>query len=241
MRTKRAGMLMAATAVAFVLPMAACTSSQPAAKLPSFTASTGTSGTPTTSASSTPITAASSASPTAASSSSATAAGGLPDLTLPSDVTLQFNLPKTGDPAKDAALQGLVQAEEAKYKATEMGVTDGPIVTDFFIVDAPRMVAQYLVRKQQAGTTVTGTNVYYDWNFTESAADHKGFQITYCEDQNKFFGKNRATGQTLPQPSGLAQILSLKVNMITDKDGRWKAGYYDWKTGDVTCQAAEGR
>jgi len=242
MRSKPAKMLMTAVAVAVVLPVTACGGgSQPPAKLSNGASSTGASAATTSAiASPTPATASSSTSASTAPSTSA-AAGGLPDLTLPSDVTLQFNLPKTGDPAKDAALQGLVQAEEAKYKATETGLINGPLVDDFYIVDGPRMVEQYLVRKQQAGTTVTGTNVYYDWTFTGGSADHTAYQITYCEDQNKLLGKNRATGQAVPQSSGLAQILSFKVNMIVDKkDGRWKAGYYDWKSGDVTCQAAEG-
>lgn len=221
---------------AFVLPMAACGSSQPAAKLPSSGTSTGTSGTPTTaSASPTPTTAASSASPTAASSSSATAAGGLPDLTLPSDVTLQFNLPKTGDPAKDAALQGLAQAEKAVYKATELGVNAGPLLDDFFVGQGPMMVGQYMSLKKDNGTTVTGTTVYYNWKFTGST-DHNAYQITYCQDQNKFFDKNRATGQTVPQQSGLGQLISYKVDMVLDKDGRWKDGYYFWKSGDTACQ-----
>lgn len=241
MRSKPAKMLMTAVAAAVVLPMAACSGgSQPPAKLSSGASSTGALAATTSAiASPTPATASSSTSASTAPSTSA-AVGGLPDLTLPSDVTLQFNLPKTGDPGKDAALQGLIQAEEAKYKATELGADNGPIVNDFYIVDGPRMVEQYLALKVGDDTTVTGTNVYYNWKFTQATADHKGYQVTYCEDQNKFFDKKRATGQVLPQQSGLAQILGLTVTMVLDKDGRWKAGSYDWKSGDATCHAAEG-
>jgi hypothetical protein len=162
------------------------------------------------------------------------------DLTLPSDVTLQFNLPSPGDPAKDAALQALTMVETAKYKATETGLASGPIVDDFAVQAARESIKTYLLFKQGKGETVTGTNVYYDWKFGQATPDNKAFQITYCEDQNKFPPKNRATGKAVPQQSGLAQFLSLKVNMIVDTDGRWKAAYYTWKSGDVTCQAAEG-
>lgn len=238
MRLERGTVLMTAVVASAVLAMAACGSSQKPANLTSAGGATSTAT--TSAAASTPSTAASSsATPTAAGSSSP-AANGLPDLTLPADVTLQFNMPKTGDAAKDAALAGLAQAETAKYKATELGVSGGPVVDDFFIGNGNNGVKQYLVRKVSSGQTVTGTNVYYDWKFTQSNPDNKGFQITYCEDQNKFFGKSRTSGQQVPQPAGLAQILSLKVDMIVDKDGRWKAGFYSWTTGDVTCQAAEG-
>jgi hypothetical protein len=88
---------------------------------------------------------------------------------------------------------------------------------------------------------VTGTHVYYDWKFTEEDPSHKAAQITFCEDQNKFFAKGRTTGQQVPQTPGLAQILSFKVTMVVDiHDGRWKAGYYTWMAGDKACQAAEG-
>lgn len=227
--------MVAAAAVA--MTATACGSSQPAAKLPS--GSGGTSG----ASSAASVAATSSASSAASSTPSTAGTSTLPagiDLSLPSDVTLQFNLPTTGDPAKDAALQALTRVETAKYKATETGLAGGPIVDDFAIQDARESIKSYLLFKQGKGETVTGTNVYYNWKFAQATAGNKAFQITYCEDQNKFPPKNRATGQAVPQQSGLAQFLSLKVNMIIDTDGRWKAAYYTWKSGDVTCQAAEG-
>ena len=151
-------------------------------------------------------------------------------------------MPKTGKAAVDAALQGLVQVEQAQFKATELGVTTGPIVDDFYIQDAGFSVRQFLSYMQGKGETVTGTNVYYNWKFPEVDPGGKSIQITYCEDQNKLFAKNRTTGQTVPQQSGQAQFYSYKVDMLVDKkDGRWKAAYYAWKEGDAACQAAEGR
>lgn len=238
MRLERGTILMTAVLATAAMAMAACGSSQ---KPATITSAGGTSAaTSPAAATSTPSTAASSTVAPTTASSSPPAANGLPDLTMPADVTFQFNMPTTGDAAKDAALKGLAQAETAKYKATELGTSDGPIVDDFFILDAGRTVRQYLVRKVNDSTTVTGTDFYYNWKFGQATPDNKGFQITYCEDQNKFFAKSRTTGQQLSQPSGLAQILSRTVNMVLDKDGRWKAGLYNWKTGDATCQAAEG-
>lgn len=231
---------MVAVAAAVAMTATACGSSQPAAKIPS--GSGGTSGASSASAAAT-SSASSAASSTPSTAPSTAGSPTLPagiDLSLPSDVTLQFNLPTTGDPAKDAALQALTWVETAKYKATETGLAAGPIVDDFAIQDARESIKSYLLFKQGKGETVTGTNVYYNWKFAQAAAGDKAFQITYCEDQNKFPPKNRATGKAVPQQSGLAQFLSLKVNMIVDTDGRWKAAYYTWKSGDVTCQAAEG-
>jgi hypothetical protein len=230
--------LMVTAVAGVVFPLAACGGSkQPAAQL----GSPATGVTSTSASSSTPSAASSStATPSLTSaSSSATGTSGLPDLTLPSDVTLQFNLPKTTDSTQAAGLQGLVLAEQAKYKATETGTVTGPLVNDFFINDANQQIDTYLVHKQGNDTTVTGTNVYYDWKFPQEIPN-KGVQITYCEDQNKFLAKDRKTGQSIPQESGLGQILGLKVNMVVDTDGRWKAGTYTWTAGDKTCQAAEG-
>ncbi|WP_194897039.1 hypothetical protein [Catenulispora pinisilvae] len=240
MLIRRDKVLMMAVA-AVILPVAACGSSQPAAKItPGPGGDTTTaSASPTTSATSTvPTASTSSAAPT--SNSSPAAAGGLPDLTLPPDVTLQFNLPKTGDAAKDGALQGLVQEEEAQFKATELGVSSGPIVDDFDIQDANNSIKALLILQQRKGETVTGTNIYYDWKFPEVDPSEKSMQITFCEDENKFLSKSRTTGQSLPQQTGLAQIYSFKVDMLLDHDGRWKASYYTWKAGDAECQAAEG-
>lgn len=227
-------------AVAVVLPVAACGSSQPAAKINAGPGggSTAASVSPTTSTMSTaPTASTTSAAPT---SSSTATAGGLPDLTLPPDVILQFNLPKTGDSAKDGALQGLVQEEEAQFKATELGVSSGPIVDDFDIQDANNSIKSLLILQQHKNETVTGTNIYYNWKFPEVDPGEKSMQITFCEDENKFLSKSRATGQPLPQQSGLAQIYSFKVDMLIDHDGRWKAAYYTWKEGDTGCRAAEG-
>lgn len=234
-QAQRSKLLMVTAAVATVLPMTACGGgSQPEAKLTNTTASTASSATAATTASQP------STSPTVASTSAPTPIG-LPDLTLPADVILQFNLPKTTDPTQDAALQGLVLVEKAKYKATEIGTDSGPLVDDFDINDANQQVSHYLAHKQGNNTTVIGTNVYYDWKFTQEDPNHKAAQITFCEDQNKFFAKDRTTGRQVPQDSGLAQILSFKVTMVVDiHDGRWKAGYYTWSSGDKACQAAEG-
>lgn len=238
--------LLAAAAIAVALPVAGCGSSQPAAKIGAGSGggvtSPPVSSAPATSATGAPTSTtghSASATPSTGSSSSAVS-DDLPDLTLPSDVILKFNLPKTGDPAKDAALQGLGQVEKAKFKATEHGATSGPIVDDFDIRDANNSMKSFLIFMHGKGVTVTGTNVYYDWKFPEVDPGKKSMQITFCEDENKFFAKYRTTGKTVPQQAGLAQILSFKVDMLLDNDHRWKATYYTWKAGDTECQAAEG-
>lgn len=234
--------LMATAAVAVVLPLAACGSTkQSLAQLGSSTAAAASaSGTSSSMAPSTALSSTTTSSWTADSSPS-TNASGLPDLALPSDVNLQFNLPRTSDSTQAAALQGLAMVEKAMYKATETGAVSGPLLDDFDINDAKLQIGHFLASQKQAGTTVTGTNVYYDWKFTQEDPGQKAAQITYCEDQNKFIGKNRSTGRLVPQQTGLAQIYSFKVTMVVDiHDGRWKAGYYTWTAGDKACQAAEG-
>jgi hypothetical protein len=149
-------------------------------------------------------------------------------------------LPTITDPVENAALQGLTQVEKAKYKATELRATSGPIVDDFSVKDGNKGVWEYATREEQAGVTPTGTLFYYDWQFTGASADHTVYQFKFCEDQKNFFDKNVTTGQTSPPDPRPKQIIGFRVNMLKDSDGRWKAATYGWTTGDVTCQKAEG-
>jgi hypothetical protein len=211
-------------------------SSQKPAVLNSGTASASSaSSTPTSAATST-----SSPSPTAASSTT----GGV-DLSLPADVNLVFDVKPTGDPLKDAAVQGWTDDMRALYKAIMLGDTDpnSPLIANYAMGSGLNSMVFWISGYKKADYVATGTKRYYDIQVldTSSASGAEGATITYCDDESKFFDKDKATGQVHTTQVSLKDYSRITVILGKNpKTGTWMDGNYSEKQGDQQCRTLAG-
>jgi hypothetical protein len=180
---------------------------------------------------------------TATSATSASVAAG--DLSLPADVKLVFDIKPTGDALKDAAVQGWTDEMRALYKAILLGVSDpsSPLIADYTMGNGMNSIVTWINEFKKGNYGVTGTDRYYDIRVleTSTAAGGQGAKITYCEDESKFFGTDKATGKTLLTPVTLKDYSRVTVTVTKNlKTGTWLDGYYSATQGDQQCRTLAG-
>lgn len=177
----------------------------------------------------------------AATSSSATAV----DLSLPADVKLVFDIKPTGDALKDAAIQGWTDDMRALYKAILLGDTDpsSPLIADYAMGNGLNSMIFWINGYKKADYVATGTKRYYDIRVldTSTASGAEGATITYCDDESKFFDKDKVTGQVHTTQVSLKDYSRITVILGKNpKTGTWMDGNYSEKQGDQQCRTLAG-
>lgn len=207
--------------------------------------SSGGSSTPTTPSASV-STGTSSSSPAPVPTTATSSPVAADDLSLPADVKLVFDVKPTGDALKDAAVQGWTDDMRAIYKAILLGVSDpsSPLIAHYSIAGGMNSVVAYINEYKQGNYGVTGTDHFYAIQVleTSTAAGGQGAKITYCEDQGKFFGTDKATGKVLTTPVTLKSYSRVTVTVTKNRTtGTWMEGYYNSTQGDQQCRTLAGQ
>ncbi len=174
-------------------------------------------------------------SPTASPSASPGTTTAPVDLSLPPDVKLVFDIKPTGDPVEDKILQDFADANRAKYKAVFNNRPDDPLARLYSADRGLTSMVDYLRGKHARGTVVTGTKRYYDFEISDRNAI--AARVTYCEDESRFSGKVRKTGQVLSSPPEPDDYSLVRVTVrMNAKTGIWQQVDYLPQQGARQCQ-----
>lgn len=127
-------------------------------------------------------------------SASASAASDQPDLSLPADLKVDFDVSQPSDERHAAALGNA----KNYILALNHGITAQDPEDPAYQFYALGNAAKYAKKQIQAWVddewTATGTDSYYKAR-TDDVSDSGGVLVTMCRDQSKFFGKNVKTNK----------------------------------------------
>lgn len=122
------------------------------------------------------------------SKTSAPAKPGEPDLSLPSDLKVEFGSSKSSDPRQAAAQENA----ENYIRALNHGITaqdpKDPAYQFYSLGNATRYAQEQIKSWVDDKWTATGTDTYYRPKTDKVGT--AGVLVTMCRDQSKFYGKN---------------------------------------------------
>ncbi|GGW91994.1 hypothetical protein [Streptomyces lomondensis] len=125
-------------------------------------------------------------------SASPSAVAGRPDVSLPSDLKVEFDLAKPSDTRHAAALD----SAESYILALNHGITaqdpEDPAYRFYSLGSASKYAKSQIQAWVEDGWTATGTDSYYKGR-TDDVGSSGGVLVTMCRDQGKFYGKNVKT------------------------------------------------
>ncbi|MFH9003631.1 hypothetical protein ACH4E5_10365 [Streptomyces afghaniensis] len=125
-------------------------------------------------------------------SASASAVAGRPDVSLPSDLEVEFDITKPSDTRHAAALD----SAENYILALSHGITaqdpEDPAYKFYSLGNATKYAKSQIQAWVDDDWTATGTDSYYQGK-TDDVGTSKGVLVTMCRDQGKFYGKNVKT------------------------------------------------
>jgi hypothetical protein len=125
-------------------------------------------------------------------SASASSASGRPDVSLPSDLRVEFD----AAPPSDARHAAALDSAKNYILALNHGITaqdpKDPAYQFYSLGNATRYAKEQIQAWVDDEWTATGTDSYYRAQ-TDDVADSGGVLVTMCRDQSKFYGKNVKT------------------------------------------------
>lgn len=117
-------------------------------------------------------------------------------LSLPADVRVDFDWTLPADAAQAAALTVTANyMQSMAHGVTRQNVQD-PVLAAYSTGDALSSAHSYIKQYVDHKWTLTGTDRYYAAK-VRYGSSKKVAQVTFCEDQSKFFGKETATHKVL--------------------------------------------
>lgn len=125
-------------------------------------------------------------------SPSASAASGRPDVSLPSDLEVQFDITKPSDTRHAAALDSAENYILALNHGIAAQDAEDPAYKFYSLGNATKYAKSQIQAWVDDGWTATGTDSYYQGK-TDDVGTSKGVLVTMCRDQGKFYGKNVKT------------------------------------------------
>ncbi|SMQ18161.1 hypothetical protein SAMN06272771_4601 [Streptomyces sp. Ag82_O1-12] len=125
-------------------------------------------------------------------SASPSAASGRPDVSLPSDLKVEFDITKPSDTRHAAALDNA----QNYILALNHGITaqnpDDPAYRFYALGSATKYAKSQIQAWVDDDWTATGSDSYYRGR-TDDVGTSGGVLVTMCRDQSKFYGKNVKT------------------------------------------------
>nr|WP_202425387.1 hypothetical protein [Streptomyces sp. HUCO-GS316] len=167
-------------------------------------------------------------------SPNASDSGGRPKITFPSDAKNVFEYEKTGNAAKDAALEDSTlstnSVDEAIFEASA-----GTKALGFYNTD--RALSAYITYVQKYiddGETWVGETRYFDYRVTLSG-DNKAY-VTYCSDESKSYIKNKKTNKVDRSPATANAYVLYNTSLTKNADGVWQTTDVVSNRGNKACQ-----
>ena len=129
-------------------------------------------------------------------SASAPASGGAdvkrPDVSLPSDLKVDFDLAQPSEDGHAAALDNAKNYILALNHGITAQDPEDPAYSFYSLGNAAKYARTQIQAWVDDKWTATGTDSYYK-SRTDDVGDSGGVLVTMCRDQSKFFGKNVET------------------------------------------------
>ncbi|MFJ4782841.1 hypothetical protein [Streptomyces sp. NPDC088794] len=172
--------------------------------------------------------------PSASPTPSTSTASDRPKITLPSDLTLDFEDAKTGDAVKDAVLSDNAERMRAVDAAITGTDPKGEAVGYYNTGKALESALSWVAEFKDAGATMTGSARYYDREVTLKGKTSAG--LTFCADESKGFSKDKKTGKVSKTPVTKNSYVFYNTTLDKNPDGVWQTSQIISTRGAAQCQ-----
>ncbi|MFJ6083837.1 hypothetical protein ACIQI8_20790 [Streptomyces sp. NPDC092369] len=172
--------------------------------------------------------------PSASPTPSTSTASNRPKITLPSDLTLDFEDTKTGDAVKDAVLSDNAERMRAVDAAITGTDPKGEAVGYYNTGKALDAALSWIAEFNDAGATMTGSARYYDRQVTLNGKTSAG--LTFCADESKGFSKDKKTGKVSKTPVTKNSYVFYNTRLDKNPDGVWQTSQIISTRGAAQCQ-----
>ncbi|MFI0039696.1 hypothetical protein ACH4NS_29935 [Streptomyces mutabilis] len=125
-------------------------------------------------------------------SASASTAADRPDLSLPTDLKVDFDAPQPSEDRHAAALDNAKNYILALNHGITAQDPEDPAYQFYSLGNATEYARQQIQAWVEDEWTATGTDSYYKTR-TDDVSDSGGVLVRMCRDQSEFFGKNVKT------------------------------------------------
>ncbi|MEU0783728.1 hypothetical protein ABZ341_19395 [Streptomyces sp. NPDC006173] len=170
-----------------------------------------------------------SASPTASPEGSAQH----PKVTLPGDLTNDFDDWKTGDAAKDAVLADASRRIDALDYAITQGDADEPVLGFYYKGDALVGASQWVKGFVEAKKSMTGDTRYFRPRLNVYAKDKA--TLSYCSFEGKAFAKDLKTGKADKTPVTDKSYLLYVTRLEKSDKGVWQTAVLNSERANSAC------
>ena len=156
-------------------------------------------------------------------SASPSADSGRPDVSLPSDLKVEFDVTKPSDSRHAAALD----SAKSYILALDHGITaqdpEDPAYKFYSLGSATKYAKSQIQAWVDDDWTATGSESYYRGR-TDDVGTSKGVLVTMCRDQSKFYGKNVKTKKIRYTKESLNDFQEFRLLMKPPQDSQkvWK-------------------
>ncbi|MET7985364.1 MULTISPECIES: hypothetical protein [unclassified Streptomyces] len=168
-------------------------------------------------------------------SASATQSAGRPKIELPSDLTLTFEGPKTGDEIKDAVLAD--NAERMRAVDAAIAGTDpkGEALGYYNTGKALEAALSWVDQFKKADSTLTGAARYYQRTVTLDGKNSAS--LTFCADESKGYSKDKKTNKINKTPVTKNSYVLYNTRLDKSSEGVWQTSQIISSRGAAQCQA----
>lgn len=157
-----------------------------------------------------------------------------PKITVPSDLTYDFQWPKTGDKDKDAVLNDAEQF----IRARDMAIAEqDPLHKAYrFYTDGETAAStqEYVQAWVDALSRGTGRDRFYAASAT--VHDDGTAALTYCEDQSRAFDKSIKTGKVNHTETTKNSYVFYATKLRKNNLGVWITTFINSQRGSAQCQ-----
>lgn len=159
---------------------------------------------------------------------------GRPRIELPADLTLTFEVSRTGDPVKDAVLAD--GAERARAEDAAITGTDpkGEGLAYYNTGKALEATLSWVAQFKKADVTITGVARYYDRKVTLTSKTSA--ILTFCGDESRGFSRDKKTKKVNKTPVTKNSYVSYNTRLDKNADGVWQTSQIISVRGAARCQ-----
>ncbi|KAA0930470.1 hypothetical protein [Streptomyces apricus] len=157
-----------------------------------------------------------------------------PKLTLPPDLKLTFETPKTGDEVEDAVLADSAERMRAVDAAITGTDPEGEALAYYNTGKAREAALNWVQQFKDADASLTGEVRYYDRNVT--LKNKTTALLTFCADESKGFSKDKKTGKADKTPVTKNSYVLYNTRLERNSEGTWQTSQIISTRGAAQCQ-----
>lgn len=159
---------------------------------------------------------------------------GRPKVELPSDLTMTFEKPRTGDAVKKAVLADNAERMRAVNAAITGTDPKGDAVGYYNTGRALEAAVTWVEKFKSADLSLTGTVRYYDRQVT--LKNKSTATLSFCADEGKGYTKKKKGDEINKTPVTKNSYVSYHTQLIKNDDGTWQTSQIISTRGAAQCQ-----